>query len=85
MAALVGEKEGDEERRALRESVFEYERHKTETLTQFVERRARQFAAVERHGIVLPSKLKGMLMEEGSALPETGMLSLRSMTQAPLE
>eukprot|EP00959_Pyramimonas_sp_CCMP1952_P050382 1052814-Pyramimonas_sp.AAC.1 len=26
-----------------------------------------------------------MLMEEGSALPETGMLSLRSMTQASLE
>eukprot|EP00959_Pyramimonas_sp_CCMP1952_P145634 3048745-Pyramimonas_sp.AAC.1 len=65
MAALVGEKEGDEERRALRESAFEYERRKTETLTQFVERRARQFAAAERHGIVLPSELKGMLMEEG--------------------
>ena len=59
MGTMVGEKEGDEQRRAVRNAVYDFQRRREETLTQFVARREQQLVEAARYEIKLPENVKG--------------------------
>jgi hypothetical protein len=80
LAALAGEREDDDRRRAMRAALYETERGRDETLTQSVVRREQQFLQAQLHGITVPTEMRGLLLEEGAALTKQGRQNLRTFT-----
>lgn len=77
--ALGGLRSGDGRRRRLREALFDFERQRTESLTEFVTRRAGQFGRATRHGLVLPEETKGLILIEGARLEFPGQQNLQTL------
>ena len=82
---MSGEREGDELRRTLREVLFEHQRKHDETFTQYVVRRHNQCEKAAAQGIVLPSAVKAILLEDGANLSGQEEQNLRTMTGAELD
>eukprot|EP00959_Pyramimonas_sp_CCMP1952_P311661 6522298-Pyramimonas_sp.AAC.1 len=60
MDLMIGEREGDELRRAGRKALYDAVRDpKNETLTQFVSRREAEYTEAEGHDLWMSDKLKG--------------------------
>lgn len=55
----AGHKIGDENKRCLREALFDHERRKYESLSEFAARRKSQFGKAAAHGLLLPDTAKG--------------------------
>eukprot|EP00959_Pyramimonas_sp_CCMP1952_P068876 1437696-Pyramimonas_sp.AAC.1 len=64
MDLMIGEREGDELRRAGRRALYEAVRDSKETLTQYVSRREAEFLDAEGHDLWMSDKLKGLFLEE---------------------
>ncbi|CAE7436187.1 RE1 [Symbiodinium necroappetens] len=68
---LAGEKDASEKRRVVRAALFEGQRHKEETLSQFAVRREQEFIAWSRQAFIL---------EETAGLSRQGLQNLRTLT-----
>ena len=63
---LAGEKDASEKRRVVRAALFEGQRKKEETLSQFAVRREQEFAGADRY-LSIPSELKAFIPGGASA------------------
>ena len=85
MSLMVGERSGDELRRSMRAALYETERAREETVTQYVARREQQFLKAQLHGIEVPSSMRGLMLEEGASLSKQGRQNLRTLTAGSTE
>ncbi|CAE7224945.1 RE2 [Symbiodinium sp. CCMP2592] len=76
---LAGEKDASEKRRVVRAALFEGQRKKDETLSQFAVRREQEFAGADRY-LTIPSELKAFILEETAGLTRQGVQNLRTLT-----
>ena len=76
---LAGEKDASEKRRVVRAALFEGQRKKDETLSQFAVRREQEFAGADRY-LAIPSELKAFILEETAGLTRQGVQNLRTLT-----
>ena len=75
---LAGEKDASEKRRVVRAALFEGQRKKEETLSQFAVRREQEFAGADRY-LSIPSELKAFILEETAGLSRQGVQNLRTL------
>ena len=76
---LAGEKDASEKRRVVRAALFEGQRRKEETLSQFAVRREQEFIGADRY-LSIPSELKAFILEETAGLSRQGLQNLRTLT-----
>eukprot|EP00439_Symbiodinium_sp_Y106_P063036 s466_g9.t1 len=76
---IAGEKDVSEKRRVVRAALFEGQRRKDETLSQFAVRREQEFAGADRY-LNIPSELKAFILEETAGLSKQGVQNLRTLT-----
>ena len=76
---IAGEKDVSEKRRVVRAALFEGQRKRDETLSQFAVRREQEFAGADRY-LTIPSELKAFILEETAALSRQGVQNLRTLT-----
>ena len=76
---LAGEKDASENRRVVRAALFEGQRKKEETLSQFAVRREQEFAGADRC-LTIPAELKAFILEETAGLIRQGVQNLRTLT-----
>ena len=76
---IAGEKDATEKRRVVRAALFEGQRRKEETLSQFALRREQEFLGADRY-LTIPSELKALLLEETAGLSRQGVQNLRTVT-----
>ena len=84
MDLMVGEREGDDVRRAGRKALYEVNRESKESLNQYVSRREVQMQEAESHELWMSDKLKGYLLEEGAQLTAQSLQNLRTLTRGDL-
>ena len=77
--AVAGEKEASEKRRVVRTALFEGQRRKDETLSQFALRREQEFLGMEPYLPIAP-ELKAFILEETAGLSKQGVQNLRTLT-----
>ncbi|CAE7481054.1 SRR1, partial [Symbiodinium sp. CCMP2456] len=77
--AVAGEKEASEKRRVVRAALFEGQRRKDETLSQFALRREQEFLGMEPYLPMAP-ELKAFILEETAGLTKQGVQNLRTLT-----
>ena len=76
---IAGEKDVSEKRRVVRAALFEGQRRKDETLSQFAVRREQEFAGADRY-LNIPSELKAFILQETAGLSKQGVQNLRTLT-----
>eukprot|EP00974_Lingulodinium_polyedra_P076033 7362334-Lingulodinium_polyedra.AAC.1 len=59
-------------RRHLRAALYDTDRRRDESYSQYVARRETQFAQARRHGVWLPETALGLMLEEGADLSAQG-------------
>eukprot|EP00959_Pyramimonas_sp_CCMP1952_P011888 250661-Pyramimonas_sp.AAC.1 len=84
MDLMIGEREGDELRRAGRKALYQVVRDSKVSLTQYVSRREAEFIEAEGHDSWMSDKLKGLFLEGGAHLTAQGAQTLRTLTRGDL-
>lgn len=74
----AGHKSGDERKRWLRETCFDHERGKSESLSECAARWGSQFRKAAARGLLLPDTAKGLFLIGGAKLTEQGAQSLQT-------
>ena len=75
---IAGEKNATEKRRVVRAALFEGQRRKEETLSQFALRREQEFLGADRY-LTIPSELKAFIIEETAGLSRQDVQNLRTV------
>jgi hypothetical protein len=76
----AGVEENEDKKKAYREAIFDVERHKVESLAEFVARRSRQWDSAAAYGMIFPDDAKGIMLIEGSKLSQQNEVNLRTLT-----
>lgn len=77
--ARAGLRSGDEQRRCLREALFEFERQKNESLTEYITRREAQFGRAAGYRLMLSEEAKSLFLIEGAKLQHQGQQNLQTL------
>ncbi|CAE7309094.1 unnamed protein product, partial [Symbiodinium necroappetens] len=77
----AGVRAEDEERSAFRGIMMENSRRRDESLSQYVNRRTRDFTKAALYGIVIPEPFKASMLKEGAGLTEQGLQNLTALLQ----
>ena len=81
LSVKAGVREGDERRQTFRSAMYEGNKKREETLSQYVSRRQRDCAKLAALGVDIPNTFKAALLREGALLTDQSQQNLTALLQ----